>query len=259
MQTTLEPIPIIQTRALERLESLVVLIARTAELAVVKGPVGIGKSFAIHQMVERARAMSIRVHTITCRPEIEGNIKGMANELLGKKGVHEFQTANAMQAVWTEISGQPFSQFGTRSVLIIDESQGMKVSVLEAFRGIFDMGDRARMGVPNAPAFGMILVGNDTFLTRSGARSIPLYAPLRDRIQTVVQLKRPDREEFKAFAAALPLPDDAAREQLVEFGMLKGNLRGVAKAWRLAVNLAGFKAVQSSDLANAIFMMKGER
>jgi DNA transposition AAA+ family ATPase len=257
MQITPEHIPIIQTRALERLEGLVSLIARSAELAIVKGSVGIGKSFAINQMVERAQSMSIRVHTITCRAEIEGNIKSMANEILSRHGIHEHMATNAMQAVWNVVAGQPFSQFGTRSVLIIDEAQGMKISVLEAFRGLFDMGDKARMGVPNAPAFGMILVGNDTFLNRSGARSVPLYAPLRDRVQTTIQLDRPGREEFRAFAAALPLPNEKAREQLVAFGLSKGNLRGVAKAWRLAVNLAGSNPVRSSDLDNAIFMMKG--
>jgi len=236
MKTTLARSPIINTPALERLQVLVEQVAETAEMAIVKGPAGIGKSFAINHLRETTK--SCKIYTATARPEIAGRINGMASEILKPYGVYQPRMADCMEVVWNLIASRPFSGYSTRSVLIIDEAQSLLVPVLEGLRGLWDMGDDARLFGGHQLAFGLILVGNDMFLSRAGGLKKAAYEPLMTRVQYRLDLKRPTRADLEAFVKELPHVDHEIRAELVEIGMRRGSIRPVAKAWRSVVNLS---------------------
>lgn len=255
MQATLSEIPIIRTTVLKRLETLVQQVANTAELAMVKGPAGIGKTFAIDHITETAKGFD--VYAITARTEIAGNIRWMANELLHPHGIQESQVAESMQSVWNLVARRPFDDYPSRSVLIIDEAQTLKPSVLESFRGLFDMGERARIFGGNKLAFGMILVGNGTFLNRAGGARRVAYEPLMQRFQYKLEFGRPSRADYELFIKDLPGTDTALKAELVELGLSKGSIRAVAKAWRAAAHLASGQEPSADVLQTVIKMMGG--
>ena len=205
MQATLPVTPIIRTMALKRLETLVDQVAETAELAIVKGPAGIGKTFAVNHIKETAK--SCNVYTATARPEIAGRLNGMANEILQPYGVYQPRMADCMDVVWNLIAGRPFDRYHKRSVLIVDEAQALLDPVLEGLRGLYDMGDKARMFGGSERAFGLVLVGNDTFLSRAGGIRKAAYEPLLTRIQYTLNLSRPTRADYEAYVKELPFVD----------------------------------------------------
>lgn len=254
MQATLSDVPIIKTTVLKRLETLAQQVANTAELAMVKGPAGIGKTFAVDHIAETAG--NFDVFTITARSEVAGNIKWMANELLNPFGVQEFQVAESMQSVWNLVARKPFAEYPSRSVLIVDEAQALKPSVLEAFRGLFDMGEKARIAGGNRPAFGMILVGNGTFLNRAGGSQKIAYEPLMQRFQYKLELGRPSRADIELFVGALHGTDAEIKAELVQIGLSNGSIRAVAKAWRAMMHISS-NQVPSVDVLHTVKKMMG--
>lgn len=65
---------IIPTRAQAILSDVLDNVVETAGLAVVRGPVGIGKTFALRHEIERLEANGVLVIFMTSTPEIEGSI-----------------------------------------------------------------------------------------------------------------------------------------------------------------------------------------
>ncbi|MDK3075963.1 ATP-binding protein [Sedimentitalea sp. JM2-8] len=161
----------------------------------------------------------------------------MANEILYPYHGEQHQIAECIQAVWNLVARRPFGAYPTKSVLIIDEAQAMKPSVLESFRGLFDMGEKARMFGGEKPAFGMILVGNGTFLNRAGEQNKVAYEPLMQRFDITQEFGRPTRADYGLFVDGLPGLDVQIRKELVELGISKGSIRAAAKIWRSATRL----------------------
>ncbi len=254
MQATLPDIPIIRTTVLKRIETLFELAADRAELVTVKGPAGIGKTFAIDHIAKNAK--SIDVFTVTARTEIAGNIRWMANEILKPHRVQQFQTPESMEVVWNLVARRPFAAYPSRSVLIIDEAQALKPSVLESLRGLFDMGKMARAFGGQEPAFGMLLVGNSTFLNRAGGSSRAAYEPFLQRVEIQQEFGRPTRDDYELFVDGLPNLDPQSRNELVELGMSKGSIRAVWKVWRSATLMASGGSI-STHLLQTISRMKG--
>ena len=254
MQATLPDIPIIRTTVLKRLETLIEHVASTAELAMVKGPAGIGKTFAIDHIAKTAK--SFDAFTVTARTEIAGNIRWMANEILKPHRVQQFQTAESMEVVWNLVARRPFASYPSRSVLIVDEAQALKPSVLESFRGLFDMGEKARIFGGEKPAFGMILVGNGTFLNRAGGQNKVAYEPLMQRFDITHEFGRPTRADYELFVNGLPGLDTQIRKELVELGVSKGSIRAIAKIWRSATRLSDGRT-PSADILQTISKIKG--
>jgi len=254
MQATLPETPIIRTKVLKRLELLVDQVAQTAELAIVKGPAGIGKTFAIDHIKDTCPTADI--FKITARTEISFNIKWMANELLDPYGSAKIQAAESMQALWTLIARRPFASYPSRSVVIIDEAQEIKPAVLNSFRGLFDMGQEARQFGGNLPAFGMVLVGNSVFLDRSGAQKKAAYEPLLSRVEYSLNLGRPTRADYEHYVQSLPQISQEIQADLVEIGMSKGSIRAVAKAWLSLMRLSQGK-IPSRDTLQAVVSMMG--
>lgn len=226
---------IIPTRAHAILRDALDTVVATAGLAVVRGPVGIGKTFALRREIERLEAEGVLVVVVTSTPEIEGSIGSFTRAILAQFGVAGGSASSAVDALSDILfTARPFMPGGKRCIVIVDEAQGLKPNILETLRGLWDQGDGARHGNMYAAAFGLLLLGNDTFLNKGGKMRKAEFRPLMSRVMIDLILARPDAGEFAALAKAL-LPDhDEAQAMLRNYGADAGNLRAIDKAYRLA-------------------------
>lgn len=228
---------IIPTRAHAILSDVLDSVVATAGLSVVRGPVGIGKTFALRREVDRLKADGVIVVQVTSAPEIEGSIGSFLRAVLSEWGIAGGSAVQARDALADLLfSAHPFLSGGKRCIFIVDEAQGLKPNILEVLRGLWDEGDSARNGNSYAPAFGLLLVGNDTFLNKGGKMRKAEFRPLMSRVMIDMILSRPDATEFTNLAKGL-LPDDAdAQAILARFGTEAGSLRAIDKVYRLAMS-----------------------
>ena len=75
--------PIIRTLAHATLSQVVREVVDGAGLALVKGPVGVGKSFALDAISGELEAEGVSVIRVTSTPAIEGSIAAFVKEMLG--------------------------------------------------------------------------------------------------------------------------------------------------------------------------------
>lgn len=230
---------IINTGTLQRLETAIDNIGRTAGLGIIKGPVGIGKSFALSHLRHAYSAKGFNVVLTTARPETEGSITLFINDILGQYSARQSRTGDAVEALRTLLLQRGRSVEDNPSLLIIDESQGLRANVLEMLRGLYDEGDQARRGRTFSPAFGLMLVGNPKFLSRSQRAKRSDYDQLIDRVSFEMELDEPSAEECLDFATSLAPSHSEAASLLAGIGMARGNLRGIEKAAMQARFLAG--------------------
>jgi hypothetical protein len=163
-----------------------------------------------------------------------------------------------MEAVWDTLKGSPFLSWGQKVTLIMDEAQGLSARVLETIRGLWDRGDRARLGDEAAPAFGCLLVGNNTFASKGGAVRTASFKPLLDRLAFNIRLPGPSRAEFRSYACTVCPNQPNFQVEVAAFGEVEGTLRSMATAKRNAAILAGDKPVELAHLRMAIKNMRGK-
>lgn len=250
---------IIPTRAHAILSEVLDAIVATAGLAVVRGPVGIGKTFALTREIARLEAEGVLVVYVTSAPEIEGSIGSFLRAVLSNFGIAGGSAVSARDALADLMfSAHPFLPGGRRCIFIVDEAQGLKSNILETLRGLWDEGDAARMGNTYAPAFGLVLVGNDTFLNKGGKMRKAEFRPLMSRVMIDMVLARPDASEFKALALGLLPDDEEAQNMLAKFGAEAGNLRAIDKAYRTGVAIQQEGESLASAIARAIRLSGGK-
>lgn len=143
---------------------------------------------------------------------------------------------------------------GRRVLLIVDEAQKLAGRVLETIRGLWDRGDDARIGNPNALAFGCVLVGNPTFMSKGGAQRTASFEPLLSRLTHNMRLPSPSRAECQSYAGTI-YSDAELLAELAEGGFVRGNFRVMATAARNAGLLAGDDPVTLAHLRQAFKMM----
>lgn len=250
---------IIPTRAHAILSDVLDAVVATAGLAIVRGPVGIGKTFALQREITRLEAEGIVVIHVTSAPEIEGSIGSFLRAVLAQFGIAGGSAVTARDALADLLfSAHPFLPGGKRCIFIVDEAQGLKSNILEVLRGLYDEGDAARMGNTYAPAFGLVLVGNDTFLNKGGKMRKAEFRPLMSRVMIDMILARPDASEFKALALGLLPDDEEAQIMLAKFGAEAGNLRAIDKVYRLATAFTKDGSSLVSAVAHAICASGGK-
>ncbi|MBQ2260393.1 MAG: ATP-binding protein [Loktanella sp.] len=231
-------------------------VADGAGLAVLRGPVGIGKSYALARIAEELESDGVTVVLVTATETIAGQINAFLREILSHYHTDTSSSADAEEAVWQQLIGRPFAPGGRKVVLIIDEANKLAGRVLETIRGLYDRGDAARLGDRNAPAFGCVMVGNPTFLGKGGAQRVASFEPLLDRLTHNIRLPGPNRAECTSFATSL-FDDAELASELVAFGLAKGNLRSMSIAARSAKQHAGDVPVTLPLLRKTIKMMGG--
>jgi len=225
-----------------------------AGLAVLRGSVGIGKSFALDRIAEDLSAKGVVVVMVTATEAISGNINAFLRAILGQYHTETGSSADAEEAVWTLLAGHPFMTHGRRVILIVDEAQKLADRGLETIRGLWDRGDEARLGNSNASAFGCVLVGNPTFMSKGGAQRTASFEPLLSRLTHNMRLPGPNRSECQSYAATI-FPDAELAAELAEGGLARGNLRVMATASRSAKLLGGEGPVTVAHIRQAFKMM----
>lgn len=249
---------IIETGTSAMLAAVAREVVAGAGLALLRGPVGIGKTFALDLVERELVAGGVDVFRVTANPAISSHVHAFMRAILGPNCTETGSTADAADAVWSMLQGNPFRSWGRRVLLIIDEGQELASRVLETVRGIWDMGDAARLGDESASAFGCMMVGNSTFMSKGGAQRVASFKPLLSRLTHDLRLPSPSRADFAAFAVAT-YPDDHEKQAvLAGFGEDRGNLRSMAIASRQARVLAGDGVVTVQHLRAAIRAMGGK-
>lgn len=255
MQLAPDDYPIIATGTLKRLRFYADTLAASAGLGIFRGPVGIGKTFAVDQIAAALAAQGVHVLTATARPELEGSIRDFINSLLTRWRLAEPTTRSAVETLEAVVLGYPFRSWSPlRSLLIIDEAQNLKVNVLEMLRGVYDMGDAARLGDEEAPAFGLMMVGNSTFLNRSGRAREASYAPLMSRVDIFDELDPSSADECFRLASALCRSDKNGAQLLGERGAREGSLRSVWLDANRARHLAKGAPIAEQHVRDALAM-----
>ena len=145
-----------------------------------------------------------------------------------------------------------------KRILIVDESQMLSSNILETLRGLYDQGDAARRGEPFKPAFGLLLVGNSQFLTKSGGAVNARYSPLMDRLSLFIELDGPSAAECLDFARVISPDQPQIADMLAECGRARGNFRVIEKA-AMQANFLGGGIITVASLEKAIFLMKGRK
>lgn len=230
-------------------------VAALAGLAVMRGPVGIGKSFALARIAQQLEDQGIVVVMVTASEATAGNINAFLRSILGQHPIETTSSAEAEEAVWGLLAGRPFLGNGRQVIFIVDEAQKLAGRVLETICGIWDRGELAREGDLFAPAFGCVLVGNPTFMGKGGAQRTASFEALIDRLTHNMRLPGPSKAERIEFARSI-FDDAEVVDELVNFGQTKGNLRSMAIASRLARQFACDDPVTLAHLRMAI-KMKG--
>lgn len=250
--------PIIETRAQAILRDVIRQVVTGAGLALVRGPAGIGKTFALDRIEEDLIEEGVRVVRVTATPAIEGSLSAFVREALAGYQVEARSTMDAVESLWNLLEGYPFRDYGPRALFIVDESQGLKTSILEMIRALWDRGTQARLGLTNGPAFGCVLVGDDQFMSKGGHVRTASFRPLLSRVTHNLFLQRPASGECAAMAELL-FPGQPDHRALVEgFGGDVGNLRQMQAAKATASILAGGGEISLDHLRRAILMMGGK-
>lgn len=260
--TDLPDIPTIETAVCAIMRDVLRDVLNGAGLAVMRGPVGIGKSYALRHVIAELEAQGAKVTYLAAVGALQGKIAEFLRALHGRDGV---SSAEGLELAFEMIGAYPFKDYGTRSVLIVDEAQDLAAPIIAQLRGLWDRGELARLGDAWCKAFGLVLVGNDQFLGNGIRKERVDLLPLWDRVTHNIRLPRPSKEEHVAFAHAL-FPGEGngpekLRAMVQAFGEGQGSLRAAAKAARQAHIRAGQKGntLNADHLSFAIRMMGGGR
>lgn len=249
---------IIETRAQSILRDVIHQVVDGAGLALVRGPAGIGKTFALDLIEGDLVEAGVRVIRVTATPAIEGSLSAFAREALAGYGLEAGSTTDAVESLWSLLEGFPFRDYGPRTLLMVDESQGLKTSILEMIRALWDRGTHARLGMASGPAFGCVLIGNDQFMSKGGHVRTASFRPLLSRVTHNLFLQRPASAEYNAMATML-FPDHPEHRAVLEgFGAEAGNLRQMQVAKAQAGIVARGNEVTVDHLRRAILMMGGK-
>ncbi|HRK72091.1 MAG TPA: ATP-binding protein [Micropepsaceae bacterium] len=249
--------PIIETGVGTALSLVCNQVVAGAGFAVLRGAVGIGKSFALDRIARELTEQGVIVVLVTATEATSGNINAFLRSILGQFHTETGSSSDAEEAVWGLLSGRPFMPGGQRVLLLVDEGQKLGGKVLETIRGLWDRGDDARLGHSSARAFGCVLVGNPTFMGKGGAQRTASFEPLLSRLTHFMRLPGPSRAECAAFAATI-FTDEGCAAALAEGGQALGHLRGMATAARSAALLAGDGPITVAHIRQAFKMMGGK-
>lgn len=233
-------------------------VVKSAGLALLRGPAGIGKTFALDKVVEALQADGVQVVRVTASPAIGGSVSAFTRTILSEYRIETTSTSDGIEALADLLSGYPFRAYGPRVLFMADEAQELKPSILETVRGLWDRGTNARLSQEDGPAFGCMFVGNDLFMGKGGNLRVASFRPLLTRVTHNLSLPRPSKDEHAALAKALFPEQPEFQETLAGFGVDEGTLRAQDTAARQAKMLADGGQVSEAPLRQAIKMMGGK-
>lgn len=189
-----------------------------ADLAVVYGCAGVGKSKAIEHYHETCPS----VFVVECTPT-SGTVGGLLRCMVHTLGIQlPSGHSDAMELAIRE------RLRGTDGLLIIDEAQFLNERALEVCRRITELA-----GV------GLAFVGNEkVYAQLTGRNRAADFAQLFSRIGKRVRLGRPTASDVAAVLKGWGIEGKAETDLVHEIAAKPGALRGVNKALRLATMFA---------------------
>ena len=221
----------IETRAASRVIAALNYAQLAADVAVVYGGAGVGKTVAARRYAESRP--NVWVATMTAGSRTIGPCLERCALAVGIRHVPSRS--------WRIESALVDRVRGAAGLLVVDEAQHLDVRALEGLRGIHDAG-----GV------GLALLGSELVYARltGGGRSAS-YAQLFSRVGKRVRLGQPGDRDADAITAAWGIEDKGARRVVREIARKPGALRAATKALRLAGLMAGAAGVRQEHLLAA--------
>ena len=104
--------------------------------ALLRGPAGIGKTFALGKIADEIEGQGEIVVRVTASPAIGGSISAFTRAILSRYRIETSSTMDGVEAVADLLAGYPFRTFGPRAILIVDEAQELKTTILETIRSL---------------------------------------------------------------------------------------------------------------------------
>jgi len=207
----------IATPAGERIKGVLSYTQAAADLSVIYGGAGVGKTRAIKNYA----ASAPNVWVATMRPDTAG-VGACLEEI--------------SEAVGLKMPGRAARQSrdlsakleGTGGLLIIDEAQHLSLAAIESIRSIHDKAE-----------IGLVLCGNESVYARlTGGSRAATFAQLFSRIGKRLRLSQPNKADVAALADAYGVTGKEERQALFEISQKPGALRAVVKTLNFAALLA---------------------
>ncbi len=239
------------------LRSVIDDVIAGAGLAILRGPAGIGKTFALDRITAELEGRGVDVIRATASPANGGSISAFTRTVLSQYRIEAGSTADGVEALDSLLRGYPFQDFGRKVAFLVDEAQELKPAILEVIRSLWDRGTHARLGLSSGPAFGCALVGNEMFMGKGGNLRVAGFRPLLSRVTHNVRLPGPDKAEIADLAKALFPGQADLTAELEQLGAVAGNLRALDSVARTARIAAGDKPVTVAMLRQVIKMKGG--
>jgi type II secretory pathway predicted ATPase ExeA len=234
------------------------MVLETARLGIVRGPVGIGKTYALRLIADHLTKDSDKVLLIEAPSEKSQSVRRFYQNALFDMGYFGHGGADPFEVFLGHmLRSYPGQVGGERKLLIVDECQRLGPNILETIREAYDAGQIMRDGDSSAPAFGVLLVGNHHFMTKGGRSVMMTLDALMSRCPVNHDLGRPQAEEYAALSAKLFPGSKALQDRAAKFGAKQGNLRQMAEAAALAHHYAGSGEVAAIHLEKAILLAGG--
>jgi hypothetical protein len=190
-----------------------------ADLVVVYGGAGLGKTRAVRQYA--ATRPNVWVATLSPATATPSACLEEIMEALGMREGPGGGAARMQRALILRLRD-------TKGLLVLDESQHLAVAALETVRAIHD-----------ATEIGLALVGNERVYSRLAASGqSALFAQLFSRVGKRLHLSVPKREDVEALMTAWGLGDRETLAYLWAIARTPGALRGAVKSIRLGTMLA---------------------
>ncbi len=209
----------------ERIQAAMNISQALADLLVVFGGAGVGKTISLKHFA----TVSPNVWIATMRPDTAG-VAACLEEIGEAMGVKLPARAARMSR---ELSSR---MEGTGGLLVIDEAQHMSISAVEAVRSIYD---RAEIG--------LVLCGNESVYARlTGGSRAATFAQIFSRIGKRLRLSMPTAGDVAALADAYGITGKEERQALTEISQKPGALRAVIKT----INFASIMAAGNGGTIN---------
>lgn len=250
----------IQTRSHARLLQAATVALETARLTIVRGPAGIGKTYALDLIEGELSGGGAQVFRVLASADKSASVKKFFEKAIFDLGLMGHGGSDPVDRLAGYLlRSYPFRKNGPRVLLVIDECQHLTAKILETLRSIYDRGQRARDFDPDAPAFGMLFVGNPNFLTRGGKAERAAFEALLSRGPIEWELSRPPAQEYADLAAAFFPDAEDLQDVIRSYGESRRNLREMNEKFVLARHFAGGGQITMTHLQKAILLSSGAK
>lgn len=227
----------VETPSSEKILSVLCYAQANADMALVFGGPGTGKTSSLRQFIQTYPERSWMATITPASAGLVSALETVASAVgLGSVQGGARRISAAIRERLTEERG---------CILLIDEAQHLSVAAIEELRSIHD-----------AAECGLVFVGNETSYARLTGNRAANFAQVYSRIGARLEVSRPDAKDVEAVCDAWRVRDAQARAFLCRLAAKPGALRVVTKVLRLITRSGN--PVNASTLGSACRMLGAE-